>query len=215
MQGVYAVLTGDIVGSTIVKDDYQGILHEISFDIEEFVDPGFRFEIFRGDSIQAITKSTNKSLLLAILIRAGFRSKVKEIKSGLVGDIRLAIGLGQVQNDPLDEVSIGVMEGEAFQLSGRLLDSIERKGERLNAVSSKDELNRLFEAVFPMIDDLIQGWSRKQSAAVYWHLLRPNLNQTEIGQKIKSSQRAVSKILVASRIGVIKPFIQYYDSLLS
>lgn len=214
MKGIYAVITGDVVGSTLIKDDYRDILYNISFDIREFVDSGYRFEIYRGDSFQAITSNIQKSLITSLLLRAGFRSHAPENKPDNSWDIRLAIGLGKINQNYDEEVSLGSMNGEAFQLSGRAIDDMKEEKERLRIVTSNDQLNTFFKSILPLLDDMVGGWSYAQSRAVYTHLLRPTLTQSEIGKEIRTSQRSVSKILDASRIELMKPFINHYEQLL-
>ncbi len=214
MKDLYSVITGDVVGSTLIQNDYHDMLHNIAFDVRKHIDPTLRFEIYRGDSFQILTKNIQKSLIIGVLFRAGFKSFAPTNKFNNSWDIRLSIGLGHINENDIEEISIGLMDGEAFQLSGRALDSMKDRKERLKVSVEDKHLDTLFAAVFPLIDNIISDWSHVQSAAVYTHLLNPKLTQAEIGKKIETSQRSVSKVLDASKIELIKPFIEHYKQLL-
>lgn len=211
MEKLYAVITGDVVGSTLMDDDYHSILKSLITNIRAELDTELKFEAYRGDSFQVLTSNIGKSLLMAVLLRAGFRSKTANQKSEDSGDIRLTLGIGTVSSEI---TALGTMEGEAFTRSGRALDEMKKSQERLKIVIGEEKTDAIFDAVCPMADDVIRGWSQPQAEAVFLYLLQPQLNQAEIGARVGTTQRAVSKRLDASRIEVLIPFLQYYEKLL-
>lgn len=212
MKKMHAVITGDIVGSTLIDNDYHSILKDLIGVIQARIDPDLKFEAYRGDSFQMLTGNIEKSLLMAVLLRAGFRSRSIEQKSEDSWDIRLTLGIGTISSEI---TALGTMEGEAFIRSGRALDQMKKDQERLRVVTGEEKVDALFSASCPLLDDVIRGWSQSQAEAVFFSLSQPQLSQAEIGLKIGTTQRAVSKRLDASRIEVLKPFLQYYEKLMS
>jgi hypothetical protein len=94
---IYAVLTGDLIGSSRfriqqreevlsnLKDSFQ----EISLDI--IASP---FVVFRGDSFQGVLARPEEALKATLIIRASLLSRFKEKRTRL--DARIAIGIGTI-----------------------------------------------------------------------------------------------------------------------
>lgn len=94
---IYAVITGDLVGSSRFKIDKQReeVLSNLKDSFKKIESPDIiasPFAIFRGDSFQGIISHPEEALKLAIILRANLLSKFKGKKVRL--DARIAIGLG-------------------------------------------------------------------------------------------------------------------------
>jgi hypothetical protein len=144
------------------------------FDEYGYVRAG-RWEIFRGDSFQLVTEP-EKALLTALILRSGFRGGVYRLASSLVVedmldesiDVRLSIGIGGIGEvtDPISE-----SYGEAFTLSGKMLETITDEGLRLIVVTPDEQLNVHFEMICRLMDVIINDWSENSSQAIFRNLI--------------------------------------------
>lgn len=188
---IFAVLTGDLVGSSRFKTEEQrnevlSVLKD-SFDKIEPPDRiGSRFTIHRGDSFQGVLRSPEEALKDAIIIRANLLSKSFGKKSRL--DARIAIGVGKI--DYLRDDQVGESEGEAFRNSGLELDKM--KGERHITVKTPwGEINEELETDCALLDALINRWTKEQAEAIIYHI--QGCKQEDIAKKLNTSQSAVSQ----------------------
>jgi hypothetical protein len=210
----YAVITGDIVQSSNIEGDYTKVLHEIAADISNYQHPEFIFELYRGDSFQALVTEPSKAVLLSLIIRAGLRRNTRGKKLEYVWDARISVGIGKIKNQILTrESKIGTWDGEAFVLSGRTLDGMKKETSFFRITTTDEDLNKEFAAICPLIDAITERWSTAQAEAVYLHLLR-NLTQKEIGNLLNISQRATSKRLETSNIERLKPFLSHFNEII-
>ena len=125
---IYAVITGDVINSSRIEGDYTKVLLAISKDILKYQDPRFIFELYRGDSFQALISEPEKALLMSFIIRSGLRRNTSSKKLESIWDARISIGFGKIKNQSIDSTSkIGSLDGEAFVLSGRTLDAMKKE----------------------------------------------------------------------------------------
>lgn len=178
---IYAVLTGDIVGSTQLGPERleaaMALLRRLAQEFEH-VNPESvvgRPDVFRGDSWQLCLKRPSLAVTAAVFVRAGFKA------DGL--DTRIGIGLGPV--DRLNESRISESSGPAFKHSGRTLDKLGKH--RFLALDGAGYLDVGGYARSP-VDPLVAGvglldahiarWSQREAVAVYGTLRK--LSQDEI-----------------------------------
>lgn len=118
---IYAVITGDIVGSSKLKPAERKELHTALKDTSDKLTEHFkqlvplRVEIFRGDSWQLLVIDPAQSLRIGLFFRAFLRGKMKSTRV----DTRISIGVGSI--DLIPEGSISSGDGEAFRSSGEAL----------------------------------------------------------------------------------------------
>ena len=203
----YAVLTGDMVGSSkLSKPERQALPEKVKRAGRE-TQKAFpkavplAVDVFRGDSWQLLTTDAVLSLRIALFFRAQIRAG-RARGRGL--DTRISIGVGPVDFIPQKNVSEG--DGEAYRLSGRALEALPR-GSALGwseAKSAEGEADvsatePLLIAVIGLIDALAQGWTSAQAAVVAGALR--GCTQEEIAAELpgKISRQAVSKHLGAAR----------------
>lgn len=223
-----AVITGDLVRSRLIQEqDFHIVingLHGILKGIKERIFNGrAAFDIFRGDSFQLVMPRTENALLAALIIRAGLRAMPVEVgREGNQVDARIAIGVGSVKYwggaspiqqglmDEWDNINALESQGEAFELSGLLLDSLKKDDLRLAIKTPWSDVNEEFLVECMFADILIDQWSRATAQAVYYHLLEGK-NQTQLSRILGVSQPAVSKRLVThGNIKVFKKFVERY-----
>jgi hypothetical protein len=223
-----AVITGDIVKSRFIKDgDIEKLINSLkeTFDElnEKILSNRASFQIFRGDSFQAIIPNPELALETAIIIRAkvrAFESRYKEKGSKKSNkpinyaytDVRTAIGIGDVRyfGDKISE-----SQGEAFEKSGYLLDKLKKENERLGIISSWEKINNELNIESKLADAVISRWTANTSIAVF-HYLLDKKNQSELATILNISQPALHKRLVTyGNIGCINAFIERYFELIT
>jgi len=213
-ENIHAVITGDLVDSTEMTNDYQATLRAIVQDIIQYQDREFLFEVYRGDSFQALIPDPTKALLISIILRAGLRRKSRGKSIEEAWDARISIGIGQVDNSNEKIASrLSTNNGEAFIRSGRTLDAMKRQGARLKITTGNSSLDKEFEAACPLADTIINRWTTTQAEAIYLYLLK-NTTQKEIGKEIQTTQRAISKRLEASNLDSMTKFFNRYKEVI-
>jgi hypothetical protein len=163
---IHAVITGDIVGS--------GHLSAVAFErVQEGLRRGgaelrTRFpdalplpvELFRGDSWQMLVTDPARAFRMALFLRAYLRAEAG-------ADTRFAIGVGPVEQMPTERVATG--RGEAFRLSGQLLDAKVATHMRVAIAGDDSDTQRDTRAiatVMQVLDVVAKNWTRAQARAV-------------------------------------------------
>lgn len=196
---LYAIITGDIVASSLLSSNKRKMLHKVMVDSSKVLQDEFKdavpmgVDIFRGDSWQIILSKPAKALRLALFYRAILRAKMESHRF----DTRMAIALGHVDFIPGNRASEGY--GEAYQLSGKALESMP-KASNMSFVFPGMELEKVLNVVIQLIDSISSRWSDRQALAVTGALR--GWKQEKIAEKWwkkKVSQQAVAQHL--SRAG--------------
>lgn len=156
---IKAVITGDIVRSELIALDKRDLLIQVLHQIVENLQDKspMRMELFRGDSFQIVVDSPEMSLKIASMMRAGLKSNTPK-GSKTEWDARISIGIGTID---YRGNSIVTSDGEAFKLSGRGLDTMEKN--RLAVNTCWQDVNEELDAGLAFVDDLITGWSVNQA----------------------------------------------------
>src|SRR5580692_2684262 len=184
-----AVLTGDIVNSTKLPSSQEEWLLEV---LDRFLNP-HPHEFYRGDSFQAYIKEPSEALELALACRAVTIEITTKEDASVRGDIRIGIGIGEIV---VPVSSLGSAKGEAFLLSGRELDELQKTERRLAISCSNKMANIGFEIAADYLDSIFMEMTGKQ-ADVIVSLLRGVTQQ----QVAISSKRAKSTISELANVG--------------
>lgn len=177
----YAVLTGDIIGSTKLGperlEDAISLLRRLAKEFEHTHPESVvgQPDVFRGDSWQLCLKRPSLAVTAAVFIRAGF--KADDL------DTRIGIGLGTV--DRLHSERISESSGPAFAHSGRTLDKLgKHRALALDGAGYLDVGGYARSPVDPLIagvgllDAHIARWTQREAVAVYGALRK--LSQDKI-----------------------------------
>jgi len=205
---IFAVLTGDLVGSSRFKSEEQRneVLSVLKDSFDKIEPPDIiasRFTIHRGDSFQGVLRSPEEAIKAAIIIRANLISKSFGKKSRL--DARIAIGVGKI--DYLRDDQVGEGEGEAFRNSGLELDKM--KSERHVTVKTPwDEINEELQTDCALLDALINRWTKEQAEVIIYHI--QGWKQEDIAKKLNTSQSAVSQRQRISGAWAVHLFIERF-----
>lgn len=207
---LYAVLTGDIVKSSRMSPAnlkrLPGVLTAIFKSIDTLCKPAdfaTQFSIFRGDSFQVICEPAC-ALKAWLLIRAGLRAAYPAPLSKST-DSRIGIAIGKVSH--LAE-NITESSGEAFLLSGRLLEEL--KSTRLTGFASENKnTNREWNVSLMLANDIVRRWTSDQCRILPF-LLQP-MNQAEIAEATQTRQPTVTAKMNAMGWSAIEQWMHYYN----
>lgn len=206
---IKAVITGDIVRSELIALDKRDLLIQVLHQIVENLQDKspMRMELFRGDSFQIVVDSPEMSLKIASMMRAGLKSNTPK-GSKTEWDARISIGIGTID---YRGNSIVTSDGEAFKLSGRGLDTMEKN--RLAVNTCWQDVNEELDAGLAFVDDLITGWSVNHTNAVYLSVGR-GLSQANIASAIAKSQQNVSKTLTSAKESLLVRFSDRFETII-
>ncbi len=210
-RGVYAVLTGDLVRSRDIKNAYgEECMRRLKDTLAEIgKDYTAPFSIFRGDSFQGVSSNPEGALEDAILLRLKLIAGFDRDNSALRLDARIAVGIGTVRYLPGDG-SAGEGDGEAFRLSGLELDAMKKAGRGIIVTTPWGDVNTALPIFCDVLDRMLDGYTKRQAEAVM--LTLAGLTQKEIGDRIGTSQSAVSYRLRGTGYDIIQKIIEWYRS---
>jgi hypothetical protein len=209
----YAVLTGDVVGSSKfpARDRKKLIpaLKNASRSVRKaFGDVVPRdIDIFRGDSWQMIVTDPPKAIRVGLYMRAAFKTEWESGKN----DTRIAIGIGKIDFIPAGSISEG--DGEAFRRSGTALERM-KKNTRMQLALHDKTAEETANVILHLVDTIAMRWTNKQAHAVMGAL--EGLTQDEIAKRWKqsTSQQNVAKHLSGSGWNGIENALLYIENTL-
>lgn len=207
---IKAVITGDIVASSQIKPEYRKILLECLNTMKnelQNVSP-FRMELFRGDSFQLLVEDPTQAAKIAILLRAGLINKTPNKDNGM-WDAKISLGIGAVE---FLSDSIVTSDGEAFQYSGRQLDSMGKR--RLAVKTPWEDTNKELEVLTAFVDDIITGWSSKQAGMIYL-ILKSDTPKKEVAEFIGTSVQNVRNVLSTAKETLVRAYINRYSEIIN
>ena len=206
---IKAIITGDIVRSELIVMDKRYLLIKALRDIVDELQhkSPMAMEIFRGDSFQIVVEHPEASLEIATMIRAGLKSQSpKDTKT--VWDARISIGIGTTE---YHGDSIVTSDGEAFKLSGRGLDAMDKN--RLAVNTRWHDVDQELDVGLAFIDDLMTGWSVNQAQAIYLSVGK-GLSQANIANIIAKSQQNVSKTQTSAKSNLLVRFLNRFETII-
>lgn len=204
-----AIITGDIVDSTKLnlaeRDVMINALQSIPEMLSTFDDVSI--EIFRGDSFQLQINKAEMAAKVAIAIRAWLRSQ-KEFSGKEPLDARIAIGIGGAD---YESESVSTSDGEAFRLSGRLLDKMQKS--RLAVATPWLLVNDELRLSTAFVDDIISSWTQNQSKIMLLRL-QTSKSHLELARILDVSRQMVDKSLKSSKEELIESYIDRFERLI-
>lgn len=195
-----AVLTGDIVNSTKLPSAKEKGLIKL---LEQIFTP-YKYEFYRGDSFQVLVKDASVSLRIALLCRTAAIGIVENN----VADVKISIGLGEVD----DRIkTLGSAKGEAFLLSGRAFDELEKTNSRLVISTANTMANFALEIIADYVNSIYSRMTTKQ-ARVIFELLKGGLQQ-DVVKRLKKSKSTISQHATSGRWAEIEKILNQYELL--
>lgn len=150
------------------------------------------FDLFRGDSAQVIVLKPSEALLAAFRIKTRLNRMVPNGKKNrrgrrVVRDLRIAVGVGSVSADSLNEMT----NDEPFVLSGRELDEITETGLSIGVRTPDEEVNKELSTVLFLYEGVMRHWTLPAAEVIYHKLL--GKTEREIAGELGISQSAVNQ----------------------
>ncbi len=179
-----AVITADIINST------PSWVAELRRRLEQVIySSQAKAEIFfyRGDSFQSYLADPYSVYRLALQLRTEARLFEKD-RPDVRTDLRISIGIGSVEM-PITQLSTA--QGEAFVLSGRGLDELEKSDNRIKIQCNDARTNISLQGISLFTDYLFRSLTYKQ-AEVLQHLLNQR-TQLETAKFLDKSQSTVNR----------------------
>ncbi len=181
-----AVITADIVNSSLLgKED----INRLADRLKELINANQAkfLSFYRGDSFQCYLVDPYPAYKLALQLRTETKMFLPGL-SNIETDLRISLGIGGIDT-PVKNISSAM--GEAFILSGRGLDEIEKSGRKFNVRSENSSINIALETISLFTDYLFSDLTIKQ-AEVLQNLLN-GCTQTEIARILKKSQSTINR----------------------
>jgi len=209
-----AIINADLINSTGLDDVvFQSLSKRLKseFDAFKIQYPSEKivFMQYRGDSFQGVVENPLLGLGIALKLKAlvkSFAHSVESSKNKLpIADVRISIGIGAATYKKNDLAS---SNGEAFQLSGRVLDTMKADGKTMALTTPIAEVNEVYEVFFAFLDTILARWSIASAETVYY--LLNNLKEQEIASKLDRSQAAINHRKKAAGWDEIKMLLDYY-----
>jgi hypothetical protein len=215
---LYAVLTGDVVGSRRLKaGDRQRlltVLTQAGEALQEAFPQAIPFapEIFRGDGWQFISTAPASSLRQGLYFRARVKAGMRSSRV----DTRFSLAIGTIDFLPADGPAAGA--GQAFNLSGQGLDEMNRHFyiSLLFPPEFDSATSTALQAVARLIDRLAQDWTDRQALAISGALL--NMTQERIAQTAfegQITQQAVAQHLASAGWQAVHSGLEAFESVVS
>lgn len=211
---IKAVITADIIQSTEMTDSARILIYTAVKDVLNRTNKDYNMqsEMYRGDSFQCLINNPKDGLRAALLIRTFIKSilTIETLHTRKqTFDVRMALGIGGIS---LKTNNVITSDGEAFQLSGRLLDELKRTKAQFGIVT-KDDFNNELNIESLLLDTIITELSPLQSEVIYFKLL--DYNETEIAKKLKVNQSAINQRSVSGNWNVINKMVEHFEKIYS
>ena len=202
---IQAVLTGDIVNSTKLKKAVEKKLLSLLYSTLSF----YKFEFYRGDSFQVYITKPEEALKIALLCRTAAISISKNEEINL-SDIRMSIGIGIVKT-PVK--TLGAAKDEAFVLSGRAFDELEKTATRLSITTGNNLANAGLAVIADYINAIFKMMTGKQ-AEVIFELLKGQTQQ-EVATLLKRSKSTIHQHVISGRWSEVEKLLQQYENIIN
>ena len=210
-----ATISADIVRSTSLETadllELRGGLQGLISDLERDF-PGFWARIVRGDSLECVVPDYRDALRIAILLKLFVKMRVADFDCSPMLQrygIRFSIAVGDLKYANKDE---DIIDGPTIYISGRNLDEISRRGGRMSIFEVDREprsLSNVLDSYVALVCDLVDSYSAKQAAVVYYKLL--GLKEVEISEQLGIYQSSVNTRATNARWGLMNLAIRDFE----
>jgi hypothetical protein len=162
-QKIYAVLAGDIIGSSKLKMPRESLLFTMKQGSEMMHDRWpdavpFPVDIYAGDAWQLLVAEPRMALRAAVFYRAFLINA-----TGKEADTRMVISLGRI--DFLSRDRLSESDGEAFRNAGKFLQETKSRQD-MHVLAPHDPQEKFWNCAAGLLDAMIRHWTAKQARAV-------------------------------------------------
>jgi len=211
---IFAVLTGDIVGSSKLETSERKTLHDVLESTSKEIvlqfqgDVPYQPYLFRGDSWQFVVAESSSTLRIGLYFRTYLKSRMESKRI----DTRISIGIGFISFIPPNNLSSG--DGEAFRISGKGLENMDKSSYMTISFPDRfdSDIASSIQMIVKLIDLQVKNWTERQSKVVSGALL--GYTQKAIADKLfgnKISQQAVAQHLDRAGWNSIESGINFFE----
>lgn len=193
-----AVITADIVNSTLLSKGQEGLLKKSIHEILE----GFTYEFYRGDSFQVLIPDVSSAYNIMVQLRLAAKMQGQDF------DIRSSIGIGGI---PKVIKKLSTANSEAFIISGRAFDQLGKSDSKLVIESVDKNLNSAFNIQARFTDYLFNNLTAKQAEVIA--VLMKGYTQAGVADKLQKAQSTINKHAKASGWEEIEQLSKEFRSL--
>ena len=191
------ILTADIINSRKLPskkwmDDLKAFLNTFGKSPNDW-------EIYRGDEFQMEIKNPEDALLVAIQIKAFFKS--------INLDIRISLGFG---DKTYKTRKITESNGSAFIRSGETFETLKKLKLNLAIHSGVETFDEELNLMLKLSLSFMDNWLQQSSELVLVTIQNPTLSQEEIGLKLGINQAAVSRRQKRANYELVKELDLYF-----
>ena len=191
------ILTADIINSRKLPskkwmDDLKAFLNTFGKSPNDW-------EIYRGDEFQMEIKNPEDALLVAIQIKAFFKS--------INLDIRISLGFG---DKTYKTRKITESNGSAFIRSGETFETLKKLKLNLAIHSGVETFDEELNLMLKLSLSFMDNWLQQSAELVLVTIQNPTLSQEEIGLKLGINQAAVSRRRKRANYELVKEFDLYF-----
>ncbi len=222
---LHAVITADIVKSTTRiaperRESFADALREAYGKIQERLPDALPYPIatFSGDSWQCYVEDPQAALRVGLYLRAWARFTFDV-------DTRFALAIGTV--DFVNQSNIAESDGDAFRVSGRVIEYLSREERLIIVVTSVNShhfrrleeitdllLMRGGDAIARLADRIARNWTTAQAQALMWRLLDSYMTHEKIAERWKPesvTHQSVTKHLARGGWSDLDSTFYYYS----
>ena len=174
------VITGDVVNSR--KTAPQKWLAPLKKELNAIGSTPKSWQIYRGDSFQAVIKNADQGLMVAMKLKASLRS-VKGI------NVRLALGLG---TRTYDASKVTESNGTAFVHSGEKFEMLNQQKQNLAIKSDWPQFDEEMNLYLKLALIAMNNWTVNTAEIVRVAMENPKKSQHQLGKLIGIKQSAIS-----------------------
>ena len=191
------ILTADIINSRKLPskkwmDDLKAFLNTFGKSPNDW-------EIYRGDEFQMEIKNPEDSLLVAVQIKAFFKS--------INLDIRISLGFG---DKTYKTRKITESNGSAFIRSGETFETLKKLKLNLAIHSGVETFDEELNLMLKLSLSFMDNWLQQSAELVLVTIQNPTLSQEEIGLKLGINQAAVSRRRKRANYELVKELDLYF-----
>jgi hypothetical protein len=221
-----ATLSGDIISYTALPvADRRKLEKEIRFLLDKlshkYKTSGFYGRLVQGDHIECALHAPRYILRIALIIKTYVKSLEIPQSSDLNNRLKLFKEYGlrlAVAVAPLEtlDAGSGIIDGEAIQLSGRLIQNQDTSEKQRLVIkralffkASDSEVEAEFDPVFALLDTLLSKSSGKQCQVVYHKLM--GLHEDEIAKKLSKHRSTINQHGLAAGWHAIEQTVSHFE----
>ncbi len=198
MPPLFAVLTGDLIGSTDAGPTaLDATMRDIAATATRIgqwpAGADTRFTRSRGDGWQMVLDRPAQALRAAFAVQAGLRA----LRNGI--PTRISIAVGPVAS--LGTKDLSDARGPAFTASGKGIDRLDHT-ERLGITCGS--ATPFQQALASLADALMRGWTREQAEAMALALHPANPTLAEMAATLGISRQAVNYRLAGANLRALR-----------